>query len=77
MEESIGERIVKLRRERGWTQAGLAGRLYVSDKAVSKWEQERGVPSLGCLEALADVFGVSIDYIVRGGEERRERGQAV
>ena len=39
--DSFGQFLAQMRREKGWTQKELAERLYVSDKAVSKWE--RGV----------------------------------
>lgn len=65
---SIGETIASLRKERGWTQAELADKLNVSDKAVSKWEQDGGTPNLETVPALANIFGVSIDYLLTGKE---------
>lgn len=43
-EHSIGKTIAALRKSKGWTQAELAEKLNVSDKAVSKWENEAGLP---------------------------------
>ena len=63
---SIGKTIAKLRKEKGWTQIELAEKLQVSDKAVSKWEKDSGAPSVEFFPALAEVFGVSIDYIMTG-----------
>ena len=40
----IGKRIAELRKERKWTQLELAEKLFVTDKAVSKWEQGLGCP---------------------------------
>lgn len=65
---SMGKTIVKLRKARGWTQQQLADKLQISDKAVSKWEQDGGMPSVEFLPALADLFGVSIDYLMTGKE---------
>ncbi len=67
---SIGKTIAKLRKEKGWTQAELAEKLQVSDKAVSKWEQENGSPSIEFFPAIADLFGVTIDFLMTGRSER-------
>ena len=66
MVHSIGKTIAELRKAKGWTQIELAEKLQVSDKAVSKWEQDNGVPSIEFFPTLAEVFGVSIDYLMTG-----------
>ena len=66
MPHSIGKTIAELRKAKGWTQIELAEKLQVSDKAVSKWEQDSGAPSIEFFPALAEVFGVSIDYLMTG-----------
>lgn len=63
---SIGKTIAELRKEKGWTQIELAEKLQVSDKAISKWEKDSGAPSVEFFPALAELFGVSIDYIMTG-----------
>lgn len=63
---SIGKTIAELRKEKGWTQIELAEKLQVSDKAISKWEKDSGAPSVEFFPALAEVFGVSIDYLMTG-----------
>ena len=63
---TIGRRIAALRAEQNMTQAELAERLHLSDKAVSKWETTDSCPDINLLPALSDIFGVSIDYLVRG-----------
>ena len=63
---SIGKTIAELRKAKGWTQIELAEKLQVSDKAVSKWEQDSGAPSIEFFPMLAEVFGVSIDYLMTG-----------
>jgi transcriptional regulator with XRE-family HTH domain len=60
----IGKRIYVLRRERGWTQSQLAEKLFVTDKAVSKWEQGRGDPELARVVKLAELFGVTTDCLL-------------
>ncbi|MCR4907174.1 MAG: helix-turn-helix domain-containing protein [Clostridiales bacterium] len=60
----IAENIAALRRSQGMTQAGLAERLGYSDKSVSKWERGEGLPDILCLKAMADLFGVPVDYFL-------------
>ena len=69
---SIGKTIAELRKEKGWTQIELAEKLQVSDKAISKWEKDNGAPSVEFFPLLADLFGVSIDYIMTGKEPEKE-----
>ncbi len=69
---SIGKTIAALRKEKGWTQIELAEKLQVSDKAVSKWEQDNGMPSIEFFPAMAQLFGVSIDYLMTGQAPEKE-----
>ena len=62
-DNSIGSIISTLRENKGWTQLELAEKLNVSDKAVSKWERNNGDPSIEFLPKIADLFGVSVDYL--------------
>lgn len=64
----FGEKLQQLRRKRGLTQEELAGALYVSRTAVSKWESGRGYPNIDSLKAIARFFGVTIDDLLSGGE---------
>ena len=52
------------------TQAGLAEKLNYSDKAVSKWERGESMPDVLTLMQLADVLGVTVDYLLTGKDER-------
>ena len=63
---SVGKSIATLRKEKGWTQVELAEKLQVSDKAVSKWEKDDAFPSVEFFPALAELFSVSIDYLMTG-----------
>lgn len=63
---SVGQTIAALRKQKGWTQVELAEKLQVSDKAVSKWEKDDSYPSIEFLPVLAELFGVSIDYLMMG-----------
>ncbi len=60
----IAENISALRRAGGITQAELAEKLCYSDKAVSKWERGESVPDIAVLKAIADLFGVTVDYLI-------------
>ena len=48
------------------TQAELAGKLHVTDKAVSRWERAQGLPDIQSIEPLADALGVDIAEILKG-----------
>lgn len=61
----IAGNIGSLRREIGMTQLELAEKLNYSDKAISKWERGESVPDIVTLKAVADLFGVSVDYLLR------------
>jgi len=61
----IAENIQNLRRDAGMTQATLAEKLNYTDKAVSKWERGESIPDVAVLRAIADLFGVSVDYLLR------------
>lgn len=68
---SIGKRIAELRNKQGLTQQELADRLYVTDKAVSKWEREGGEPNLQALIEMSKIFEVSLDYLLTGLEKEK------
>ncbi len=61
-----GSTIRSLREKHGMTQAQLAYKLGVSDKAVSKWETGKGYPDISLLEPLAEVFSISITELLSG-----------
>ncbi|MBO4949762.1 MAG: helix-turn-helix transcriptional regulator [Clostridia bacterium] len=58
----IGEKIRRLRQSKGITQKELAGMLYVSTQAVSKWETGKSTPNIQILPLIAELFGVSVSY---------------
>ena len=64
--EKMGLFIAQLRREKEATQKELADRLYVSDKAVSKWERGLSVPDISLLLPLAEILGVTTTELLRG-----------
>ncbi len=62
----LHERIKKLRNEKGWSQETLAERAYVSRQTVSNWETDKCYPDVRSLIILADIFGVSLDELIKG-----------
>ena len=62
----IGPRIAALRRSAGFSQADLAQKLQCSPSAVGMYEQGRREPSAQLLVAMAELFGVSTDYLLTG-----------
>ena len=72
---AFGSFLAQLRREKGMTQKELAACLYVSDKAVSKWERGLSVPDISLLVPLAEQAGVHLtrlsDYAVMQNDESR------
>ena len=61
-----GTTIKSLREKQGMTQADLAAKLNITDKAVSKWETGRGFPDLSLLEPLAKALRVSVPELLSG-----------
>ncbi|HIS73165.1 MAG TPA: helix-turn-helix transcriptional regulator [Candidatus Scatomorpha pullicola] len=71
---AMGSFIAALRRAKGLTQRELAELLNVSDKAVSRWERGDAAPDLSVIPALAELFGVTADELLRG-ERRPDLGE--
>lgn len=61
----LAEKIMKLRKEKGWSQEELAMRLNVSRQSVSKWESSASVPDLNRILQLSQIFEVSTDYLLK------------
>lgn len=60
----IAKNITNLRLEHGYTQFQLATILNYSDKAISKWERAESIPDITVLKEIADLFGVTVDYLL-------------
>ena len=63
---TLGENIVRLRTQRNWSQGDLADALDISRQSVSKWETDASGPELEKLLKLSELFGVTLDALVRG-----------
>lgn len=62
--EKFGSFVAELRKEKGYTQKELASKLFISDKAVSKWETSVSIPDTALLIPLADLLGVSVTELL-------------
>lgn len=60
----VAKNIINLRKSNNWTQTELAYKLNYSDKAVSKWERAESLPDITVLKRIADLFLVSVDYLL-------------
>jgi len=69
----IGARIAELRNRNNVTQLELARKLGVTDRAVSKWETGGSYPDISLLSQIADIFDVSIDYLLRGKSNMKQK----
>jgi transcriptional regulator with XRE-family HTH domain len=65
---TLGENIVRLRTQKNWSQGDLADALDISRQSVSKWETDSSIPELDKLLKLSELFGITLDELVRGEE---------
>ena len=62
--QSMGDMISTLRKEKGMTQKDLADRLSITDKAVSKWERNLAFPDTAMIPGLAEILGISVEELM-------------
>ena len=65
-QKKIGQLISKIRKEKNMTQKDLADKLGVTDRAVSKWENGRGLPDLSLIELLCKILGITLNEFFNG-----------
>ena len=63
-EETFGQRLSRIRKEKGLTQEDIAKKIVISPQAVSKWENDVSSPDILVLSSLADILGVSVDVLL-------------
>lgn len=73
---TIGEKIAKLRKEKGLTQSQLAEMISVSNKTISRWETGEGYPEISLLVPLAKALGVSTDYLLKDASDEGTQTQS-
>lgn len=74
-QEKIGKFILKLRKEKKMTQQELALKIGVTDRAISKWENGRGMPDLSLMKPLCDELGISINELISGEKINKKEYQ--
>lgn len=75
MNIEIAQRLYELRRKHGFSQESLAAELGLSRQAISKWERSESAPDMGNLIALADLYGMTIDELIRPTDIELEDGE--
>ena len=75
--QKFGVFLRQLRMEHGMTQKDLAERLFVSDKAVSKWERGLSLPDIALLRPIADTLGVTVTELLAGEYIREDQSLSI
>lgn len=70
IKETFGQRFARLRKNKGFTQEGIAAKLNISGQAVSKWENDLSAPDISILPDIADLLNVSVDILL--GREKED-----
>lgn len=70
---TFGEKIKKLRTDNGLTQDELAEKTYVTRTAISKWENDKGYPSIDSLKQLSNLLHISIDELISDTDIENKR----
>ena len=70
--KTIGKFIAVMRKANGMTQKELGDKLFVSDKTVSRWERDECTPELSLIPAIAEIFGITTDELLRGEKNNNE-----
>ncbi|TQV87161.1 helix-turn-helix domain-containing protein [Aliikangiella coralliicola] len=61
----LADKIIKLRKQFGWSQEDLAEKMGVSRQSVSKWESANSIPDINKIINMAEIFGVTTDYLLK------------
>ena len=77
IKQIVAKNITELRRSTGMTQLGLAEKLNYSDKAISKWERGESLPDVAVLKQIADLFSVTMDYLVSADHKEHSRERTI
>lgn len=69
----FGSKLKSEREKRGWSQEYLSKQIHVSRQSVSKWETNKNYPSIEIIIELSDLFGITIDELVRSDAGLKEK----
>lgn len=72
---TMGSLLAALRKSKGMTQQDLADKLGISNKTVSKWECDEGYPDITMLPVIAEIYGITVDELLRGEIRNGERAE--
>ena len=72
----FADKLIELRKRSGWSQEELAQQLGVSRQSVSKWEGAQSIPDIDRLLQLSELFGVSVDCLLKDEQELPSPGMA-
>lgn len=61
----LADKIIKLRKQFGWSQEELAEQMKVSRQSVSKWESAASIPDMNKIIRLSEIFSVATDYLLK------------
>lgn len=70
---NFAERLKSERKKRGWSQDDLAEKLFASRQSVSKWENGQNYPSIEIIISISDLFGLTIDELLRSDEDLKQK----
>lgn len=62
---NLADKIIQLRKKKGWSQEELAEMINVTRQSVSKWESRASMPDLDKIVRLSEIFGVTVDYLLK------------
>ena len=65
----LSDKLIELRKEKGWSQEDFAEKLDVSRQAISRWENGSALPDAQNLFRISKLFNVSADYLLNDGHE--------
>ena len=72
-QEKIGKFIANLRKEKHLTQAELANKLGITDRAISHWENGRSMPDVSIFEKLCEILGISVNELISGEKISKDK----
>lgn len=74
---SVGERIQTARKRVGLSQKELAAKLHVSQPALAKWENDKSLPAMKRIQAIASILGISVEFLTSGVESNTKPAPSI
>lgn len=70
---NLADKVVQLRKLKGWSQNELSNRIEVSREIIGRYERSDATPSIDIAKRMAEAFEVSLDYLVGNAEEKIDK----